>query len=85
MLKVRCFKTTGDNRPFLSNFDVKLGSSGIIHTGETSPLEVSIKPVHSPSGVQRNLRTRREAPSLMGRVGGLDGISKVSFKFLYTL
>jgi len=26
--------------------------------------EVSTKPVHSPSGVQRNLRTRRVAPSL---------------------
>ena len=25
MLKVRCFKTTGDHRPFLSKFDVKLG------------------------------------------------------------
>ena len=49
--------------------------------------EVSTKPVHSPSGVQRNLRTRRGAPSF--RVGwdgmGLDGISKVSFNFLYTL
>ena len=28
--------------------------------------EVSTKPVHSPSGVQRNLRTRGGAPSLMG-------------------
>ena len=27
MLKVRCFKTTGDNRPFLSKFYVKLGLS----------------------------------------------------------
>ena len=25
MLKVRSFKSTGDHRPFLSNFDVKLG------------------------------------------------------------
>ena len=31
------------------------------------------------------LTARREAPSLMGRVDGLDGISKVSFKFLHTL
>ena len=50
--------------------------------------EVSTKPVHSPSGVQRNLRTRRGAPSLMGwlgRVGRVRRSSKVSFKFLQTL
>ena len=49
--------------------------------------EVSTKRVHSPSGVQRNLRTRRGAPSLRMRWDGmgLDGVSKVSFKFLYTL
>ena len=34
MLKVRSFKSTGDHRPFLSNFDVKLGSWGMIHTGD---------------------------------------------------
>ena len=31
------------------------------------------------------LTARREAPSLMGRTDGWDGLSKVSFKFLHTL
>ena len=87
MLKVRCFKTTGDHRPFLSKFDVKLGSWGIIHTGEHSPLEVSTKPLHLPPGSSAGFTPRARSASLMGWVGrvGLDGISKVSFKFLYTL
>ena len=38
-------------------------------------------------GPVKTLTARRKAPSLMGRVDGLDGwdgISKVSFKFLHT-
>ena len=50
MLKVRCFKTTSDHRPFWSKFDVKLGSWVIIHTGEHSPLEVLTKLLHLPPG-----------------------------------
>ena len=64
MLKVRCFKTTGDNRPFLSKFDVKLGSWGIIHTGETSPLEVSTKPLHLPPGSTAGFTPRARSASL---------------------
>jgi hypothetical protein len=56
MLKVRCFKTTGDNRPFLSKFDVKLGSWGIIHTGEQSFRSFD-QALTSPSGVQRRIYT----------------------------
>ena len=37
ILKVRCFKSTIDHRPFLSKFDVKLGSWGMIHTGDYRP------------------------------------------------
>ena len=91
MLKVRCFKTTGDHRPFLSKFDVKLGSWGIIHTGEHSPLEVSTKPLHLPPGSSAGFTPRARSASLMGWMGGVDGldgwdgVSKVSFKFLYTL
>ena len=81
MLKVRCFKTTSDHRPFLSKFEVKLGSSGIIHTGEHSPLEVLTKPLHLPPGSSAGFTPRAR---LMGWVGW-DGRSKVSFKFLYTL
>ena len=42
MLKVS-FKSTGEHRPFLSKFDVKLGSWGMINTGDHRPLEVSTK------------------------------------------
>ena len=73
MLKVRCFKTTGDHRPFLSKFDVKLGSWGIIHTGEHSPLEVLTKPLHLPPGSSAGFTPRARSASLMGRVGGLVG------------
>ena len=69
MLKVRCFKTTGDHRPFLSKFDVKLGSWGIIHTGEHSPLEVSTKPSHLPPGSSAGFTPRARSASLMGGVG----------------
>ena len=40
MLKVRSFKSTGDHRPFLSKFDVKLGSWGMIHTGDQTFLNL---------------------------------------------
>ena len=73
MLKVRCFKTTGDNRPFLSKFDVKLGSWGIIHTGEHSPLEVSTKPLHLPPGSSAGFTPRARSASLMGWMGLMDG------------
>ena len=60
--KVKCFETTNEHRPFLSKFDVKLGSWGIIHT--------------SPSGVQRRIYTtsaKREFDGVgwvgSGRVG----------------
>ena len=84
--KSKVFQTTGDHRPFLSKFDVKLGSWGIIHMGEHSPLEVSTKPSHLPPGSSAGFTPRAQSASLMGsgRVG-LDGVSKVSFKFLYTL
>ena len=77
MLKVRCFKTTGNHRPFLSKFDVKLGSWGIIHTGEHSPLKVSTKPLHLPPGSSAGFTPRARSASLMGRVAwggvGWDG------------
>ena len=88
MLKVRCFKTTGDHKPLLSKFDVKLGSWGIIHTGEHSPLEVSTKPSHLPPGSSAGFTPRARSASLMGLVDGWmgwDGVSKVAVKFLYTL
>ena len=69
MLKVRCFKTTGDHRPFWSKFDVKLGSWVIIHTGENSPLEVSTKPLHLPPGSSAGFTPRARSASLMGWVG----------------
>ena len=71
MLKVRCFKTTGDHRPFLSKFDVKLGSWGIIHTGEHSPLEVSTKPLRLPPGSSAVFTPRARSASLMGWVDGV--------------
>ena len=73
MLKVRCFKSTGDHRPFLSKFDVKLGSWGIIHTSEHSPLEVSTKPSHLPPGSSAGFTPRARSASLMGWVGGWMG------------
>ena len=89
MLKVRSFKSTGDHRPFLSKFDVKLGSWGTIHTGEHSPLEVSTKPSHLPPGSSAGFTPRARSASLIGWMGwwmdGWDGISKGSFKFIYTL
>ena len=69
MLKVRCFKTTGDHRPFWSKFDVKLGSWVIIHTGENSPLEVSTKPLHLPPGSSAGFTPRARSASLMGVMG----------------
>ena len=66
MLKVRCFKTTNDHRPFLSKFDVKLGSWVIIHTSEHSPLEVSTKPLHFPPGSSAGFTPRARSASLMG-------------------
>ena len=80
MLKVRSFKSTGDHRPFLSNFDVKLGSWGIIHTGEHSPLEVSTKPLHLPPGSSAGFTPRARSASLMGWVDGWVGRS---IKFLH--
>ena len=85
MQKVRCFKTTGDHRPFWSKFDVKLGSWVIIHTGEHSPLEVSTKPLPLPPGSSAGFTPRARSASLMGGMDGWNGRSKVSFKFLYTL
>ena len=89
MLKVRSFKPTGDHRPFWSKFDVKLGSWGIIHTGKHRPVEVSTKPLPLPPGSSAGFTPRARSASLMGWVGGwvggLDGVSKVSFKFLYAL
>jgi hypothetical protein len=83
MLKVRCFKTTGDNRPFLSKFDVKLGSWGIIHTGEHSPLEVSTKPLHLPPGSSAGFTPRARSASLMvGWVGrGIKSVLQFSLYF----
>ena len=43
-----------------NKFDVKLGSWGIIYTGEHSPLEVSTKPLHLPLG-SSDLHPEREA------------------------
>ena len=77
MLKVRCFKTTADHRPFLSKFDVKLGSWGIIHTGEHSPLEVSTKPSHLPPGSSAGFTPRARSASLMGWGWvGWDGVGR---------
>ena len=63
MLKVRCFKKTSDHRPFLSKFYVKLGSWGIIHTGEHSPLEVSTKASHLPPGSSAGFTPRARSTS----------------------
>ena len=64
---------TGDHRPFLSKFDVKLGSCGIIHTGEHSLLEVSTKPLHLPPGSSAGFTPRARSASLMGWMGGWVG------------
>ena len=66
------FKTTNDNRPFFSKCYVKLGSWGIIHTGEHSPLEVLTKPLHLPPGSSAGFTPRARSASLMG-LDGLDG------------
>ena len=68
MLKVRSFKSTGDHRPFLSKFDVKLGSWGMINTGDHRPLEVSTKPLQlpPPRGPAQDLHDEREARLRMG-------------------
>ena len=83
MLKVRCFKTTGDQRPFLSKFDVKLGIWGIIHTGEHSPLEVSTKPLHLPPGsrVQRRIYTPSAKREFDGVRWGGTGYQKCPSNF----
>ena len=84
MLKVRCFKTTGDHRPFLSKFDVKLGSWGIIHTGEHSPLEVLTKPLHLPPGSSAGFTPRARSASLMGWDGmGWGGMDRTYTYILY--
>ena len=81
MLKVRCFKTTIENRPFLSKFDVKLGSWGIIHTGEHSPLEVLTKPLHLPPGSSAGFTPRARSASLMGWGGvGWDGMGGTEYQ-----
>ena len=64
MLKVRCFKTTSDHRPFLSKFDVKLGSWGMIHTSEHRLLEVSTKPLPLPPGSSAGFTLRARSASL---------------------
>ena len=69
---------------FLSKFDVKLGSWGMIHTGKHRPLEVSTKPLPLPPGSSAGFTPRARSASLMGW-GGLDGVSNESFNFLYTL
>ena len=78
MLKVRSFKSTGDHRPFLSNFDVKLGILFLLQQ-KFRPSRYTLPPGSSAI----------YTTSLMGWVGGwvsgLDGVSKVSFKFIYTL
>ena len=79
MLKVRCFKTTGDHRPFLSKFDVKLGSWGIIHTGEHSPLEVSTKPLPLPPGSSAGFTPR--APSASPLEVGFFAVLRGRFVF----
>ena len=48
--------------------------------------ELLTKSVHSPFGIQKIYTARGEAPSFrVGWMDGLDGVSKVSFNFLYTL
>ena len=74
MLKVRSFKSTNDHRPFLSKFDVKLESWGMIHTSENRPLEVSTKPLQLLPGTSAGFTSARNA-SLMGWMGGwVDGV-----------
>ena len=63
MLKVRSFKSTSDHRPFLSNFDVKLRSWGMIHTSENRPLEVSTKPLQLPPGSSAGFTPRAHSAS----------------------
>ena len=79
-----CFKTTGDHRPFLSKFYVKLGSWGIIHTGEHSPLEVLTKPLHLPPGSSAGFTPRARSASLMGRVDGrgIKSVLQISLYFV---
>ena len=43
------------------------------------------KPLQYPSGVQKKIYTARGASPEFDGVGGVDGISKVSFNFLHTL
>ena len=82
--KSKVFQNNRRPQAFLSKFDVKLGSWGIIHTGEHSPLEVSTKPLQLPPGSSSGFTPRARSASLMGW-DGWDGVSKVSFKFLHTL
>ena len=82
MLKVRSFKSTGDHRPFLSNFDVKLGIQGIIHTSEHSPLEVSTKASHLPPGSSAGF-TPRARSTFDGWVGrGIKSVLQFSLYFV---
>ena len=43
--KSKVVKITSVHRTFLSNFDVNLGSWGMIHSGDNRPLDVSTKPL----------------------------------------
>ena len=67
--KSKVFQTHKRQRGFFSKSDVKLLILIIA-------AEVSTKPLNSPFGVQRNLHTRRGAPSLpvCGWVDGVDGL-----------
>lgn len=70
MLKVRCFKSTNDHRPFLSKLYIQLGSGGMIHTGNHRPLEVSTKPLQLPPGSTPGFTRRALSASWMGWVDG---------------
>jgi len=84
MIKVRCFKTPLVPRFFWIYFS---DLSKILISSDHSPLEVSTKPLHLPPGSSAGFTPRARSASLMGGLVGwlVDGVSKVSFKFLYTL
>ena len=70
MLKVRCFKTTGDHRPFLSKFDVKL--LGYDSHKRTQAFRSFDQALTAPSGVQRSIYTTSAKREFDGM--GLDGV-----------